>query len=255
MAQVLKGIRFGGVVLRLVSVGGECNDGRMLRKVDVGFRGNVCKLVKPGKSNGSAVVGVVSSILSVDSNGVLCGKASVGRLSSECERGVNFLPRGMNCCPGFATGGAVRCFKCLENMGGGRLSSGIRRILESIGLCRGHGSGIGSFSKKVGRELKVTVAYMTGPRVVVFSRPAIKLSPRRETEFGGLVEGLSGAGAVMLSARVLSSMRRITSCVVLVGRKYLAGFRGVNKGSGRWYCRGKVVRDSFGASNVCGFYY
>lgn len=132
---------------------------------------------------------------------------------------LNCLPRGCKFCPSLSI---CSCVVCVTSVGklhpvitGGETLGLLRRIK----VTRGQGGGVHALSKKVVQEIKVTRTVLGSPQVLMLSRPATNLSPGREVQFQGLIDRLSRSHLILLSARVISSIRCITGRVVLVGRK------------------------------------
>lgn len=112
----------------------------------------------------------------------------------------------------------------------------MNRILEVISLRSAKQGETKRFSVNVGRHLKVTVTLLGDPRLLVLSRPAGKLSPVNVRRLHSLVHSFSsGKVAIVLSDRVLSRIRLVTSSVNVVSgnilkcRKPVGGSRGLRR--------------------------
>lgn len=115
----------------------------------------------------------------------------------------------------------VVCVSSVGKLGVPFTEGGIGRLLGRMKVRGFDGEGVGGLSKKVIEHMKVTRTVLGSPRVLILSRPATKLSPGREVHFHGLVDRLSRRHLILLSARVMSSVRCVTGGVVLVGSKRL----------------------------------
>lgn len=81
----------------------------------------------------------------------------------------------------------------------------------------------GRCSLKVGRHLNLTKTLLKHPPVLVLSRPAGNLSPSNVRRVHGLMGSLPDlcSYAILVSSRVLSRVRLVTSSVKVLGRKQL----------------------------------
>lgn len=187
--------------------------------IDTALGPKMCNLLKTGNTNGAALVHVLYTILRSASKRMLLSKGRMASVKTSCQGILNCLPRSFKCCPGCATIRFLVCVTTLGKVPGGITGGHIARLLRIISLDRITGGGMGAFSNNVGREMKVTRTLLGGPGVLVLSRPATKLSPGRHIHFHGLLSRCTNSGVMVLSARVMSSVRTVTSRILLVGGK------------------------------------
>lgn len=206
-------------------LGGICpGKGRTLGSIYLRVPANVFKLLNPGKTNGSALVHVLITLVRPASNRIGVYKCSLVQRHGRVQKMLKCLPRSFH----FFTGcGACRFLSCtthLSNVGYGSLQGGtISRVLRGIKLFSMHSQCTGGLSKNVGHHLKVTRTLVRRPGIVVMSRPAAKLSPRRQVHFHGLLSRIDrGSIAVVLSARVINSVSDAYGYVTLVGGKRIS---------------------------------
>lgn len=95
-------------------------------------------------------------------------------------------------------------------------------MLRVIRLAGANGGQTKRFSLNVGRQLNVTVTLLGDPRLLVLSRPAGNLSPLKVRRLQRLVHSFPyGKVAIVLSDRVLSRIRRVTSRINVVTNNIL----------------------------------
>lgn len=139
------------------------------------------------------------------------------------------LVRGPPVCRGLSTERGLGMERLLLNASRGEVS----RILRVMSLAGAKGGGTKRFSLKVGRELNVTVTLLKRPRLLVLSRPAGKLSPVNVRRLQRLVQFFPRRKvAMVLSDRVLSRMRLLTSGIKVVSNKVLKCRKTLGRKSG-----------------------
>ncbi len=206
-----------GLVVRISKLSGECNARLTIDSISFDVGGNrVINFLKPGNTNGSAVVGVLANCLSLARNGISVSNFSVVRCPRRTGGHVNCLPRVPPLC---VSVGISRCLKFVFSLGGIGFPGTTRvgRIVGLIGVSGMTNHLVGGLSGNCHREMNFTNTLVNGPSMLVLSRPAINLSPGRVVRVEGLVSELNGGRAVVLSSRVLSRVRTIYGHMVVVG--------------------------------------
>lgn len=196
----------------------------------------VFKLLKPGNTNGSAAVLVVLKLARPASNSIRVYNVSSAERPVRMGQGVNCLPRSIKFCSSVANSRGLVCATHLGNVSSTRTGIGTLRLVRRIKLTKRVGGGAKGCSHNVHRQLKLTSILVGGPRVVVLSRPASKVSPTNIRRFVRLVERLDQGRklAILFSSRRLSRIRGIYSHIKLFGDKGLIALVSVSSlGSGR----------------------
>lgn len=209
------------LIVRAGGLAGVCKRRATIGSIGLRIGPNqVCKLLKHGKTNGAAVVGVVLNLAPVASNRISIFKRGVGNRRGHVCPHVKTVVRAPNFCPGLANARGLRVFTGLQKTPRPGTIGGTLRIIK---LPCGSGGLFDGCSLNVGRHLNVTGTVLRSPRLLVLSRPAGKLSPVNVTRIEGFVGGLDirHNGAVLVSDRVLSRVSLLTSSVNVVSRKIL----------------------------------
>lgn len=208
-------------LVRAGRLAGVCKRRATIGSMGLRIGGNeVCNLLKHGNTKGAAVVGVVLKLAPVASKRVSMFKRGVGNGRGQVCPEVNTVVRAPKFCPGLAKARGLRVFTGLHNA---TTPGTMGATLRVINLPCGSGGLFDGCSLNVGRELNVTGTVLRSPRLLVLSRPAGKLSPVNVTRMEGFVGSLDGRhkGAVLVSDRVLSRVRLLTSSVNVVSRNIL----------------------------------
>lgn len=180
--------------------------------------GKIFKLLKRGKTKGAALVEILAAILAPADNAMDVSKVLCYRKGCPGVRHrVNCLPRRVSLCPNLAIRRYLRCVKSLTNMPGRSYQGHVRCCLRGADLARRQGGGVERLSNKVGQEINLMRTLLGRPGFLVISRPAAKLSPRRQVHVQGLLISFSRGEAVLFSARMMRSLTTIYGRLTIVG--------------------------------------
>lgn len=209
------------VVLRCEDVAGGFKGGRTIGRLALGLGGNaVCKLLKRGKDNGAALVGVTT------------------KLAGPARKRVLFRKRPLDCCSGTSvTCVSARPFFC-DCVGMGSIRTCCTSFFRSFSERRFEGAvrhlnlgrrvGTSTVSDKVGTGLGTTTALTEGTSLLLLSRPLGNISCGTERRVVTLVLRRTSRGhAVIVSARLVRRMRDFVRSTVFVGSKRLISIIGI----------------------------
>lgn len=186
---------WGVDVLRAVSLGGCCKarPGVAGTLSNIGFsmrRKRFMTMMKASNSKGSAVLRVVKNLSAPADKGIVMHKRRLTgggsrRLAVFEEEGVNFVFRGCGLIPVLGICRGVILPMRLSKSAMSRKF--VSRMIRVLTLRSGLGGVPGGLSKKRRREITVTETLITGPTVILTSRPANGLSSGADTSIVKLV--------------------------------------------------------------------
>lgn len=215
-------------VLRAGSLGGCCNarPGVAHTLSNMGFsirRKRFMTIMKASNSKGSALLRVVKKLSAPASKDIIMTKGrltGVGsrRLAVFHEEGVNFVFRGCGLIPVL---GICRGVILPMRLSKSAMSRGfVSRIIAVLKLRSGLGDVPGGLSNNRRREITVTETLITGPTVILTSRPANGLSSGADTSILKLLREADErfSRALMVVARG-GTVTRLTSHVIEVRSK------------------------------------
>lgn len=215
-------------MLRAASLGGCCNArpgvAGTLSNIALSVRRNrFITVINASNDNGSALLGVVNKLSAPASNDVGMGKGRLSGLGSRRlavfhEHGVKFVFRGCGLIPilGICRG-VILPIRLSNSAISGQFVS---RMIGVLTLSKGLGDVPGGLSNNRRRHMTVTHTLISGPTVVLTSRPANGLSDQADDSILNLL-GIADRGfrrALMVVARG-GRVTRLTSQVVHVRSK------------------------------------
>lgn len=133
-----------------------------------------------GKTNGSAAVSVVSNRLGGSNNDILVYNGSVSYNVNRVTTQLKIIFRGSILSHTLSIHSGLGYHTTLCNVDNGRFGTELSRLSRvlSFGSLLSHP--INGLSNNREQEVSVTHTLFRGPRVLVLSRPAAKLSPRAQ---------------------------------------------------------------------------
>lgn len=108
-------------------------------------------------------------------------------------------------------------------------AGGVGRLLSVLSLSSIGGGGVSGLSNNVGHHINVTRTVLGSPRVLIVSRPATKLSPKRHIHLQGFVSRFSRSQVILVSARVMSSVRCVSAHGTVVGTKRVISIKAATR--------------------------
>lgn len=226
MTGSLDGGRWLGVVLvgrplvELARVTTTCSRGGILRRVGLRVtRGSFLKMVNPGKKKGAALVGVVLNLLGPSTKAVrfFRRKGRIGRVAVKC------LPR----CGAVSGGFPVSiCRIILSKLGGrgslfhsfsGTRRSGMHRAVTHVKLRNLRRETVKRLDNKRLRETLLKHTLISGPRIIVLSRPGACVSGHFRTHLCTLLRRVGGRYTVILIDRSVNAVLRGMGDVTYMG--------------------------------------
>lgn len=152
-----------------------------LSRLSFGVQGNyLATLIKPSKTKGAALVHLVTNLLSTASNSLSILKVSIGTRSRTIRSELDCVPRGFKLCRRLSIDRGVGLCTSLRNVPlriEARQFRGLLRVAKLTGFAGHRTNGL---SNNVGRGLDLTYALIHSPRLLLLSRPAMKMSPFSE---------------------------------------------------------------------------
>lgn len=217
------------VFLSLAGVGGSFKRNsdhmRILGNVSLSVRGKrFYILLKPSKSKGSALLGVVKNVSHTSDKRVavrnrLVRGVAIGHLD-RCQEGrLKCIFRVCGLVPGLAIHRGVRINTCLDSR-----TLSMSRLLSALNLSTRRGGLPGRLSNNRRRHATVNETVIGGPSVLLYSRPANTLSCGASGRVLGLVRAIGRGcnGAIMVMARG-STVGSVTSRIIQVHSNVVQG--------------------------------
>lgn len=203
----------------------------------LGVRGRrLCKLVKPGNTNGAAMFGLLAKMCGPSSKGILLSKGSLakgggvrvdGTKVTEAFRGVHLFGRlAILSGIGMKLRGRRRCSavrKVLELPGchgmRGRVSRGTVRLLGMFSLRGFTSCGTTGLPCKRREGLRVTETLTASPGLLLLSRPTTKVGPGRAKRLVSVVHFIESRFrvAVLLVRRSVGLMDNVYRRLAMLG--------------------------------------
>lgn len=220
--------------VRVRNLAGQCHGDITLSGVRLAIRRNrQFNFVKPGKTKGSAAVGLLLSFVGPDGKDTQIFKLSTRGSSRDLGHVVKCIPDSIRCCDGLA----IR--RVLVVAKGFRRVRGVGRVVT---CCIRHftlrpGGGVGSLSLNGQGGITVIGDLVFGPRLLVLSRPAGKLSPLVRRHLFRRLGCRGGRNtAIFVSARGLPRIRTFYAQATFVHRNGVVSIRSVTSN-----CRPKGI--------------
>lgn len=210
-----------GPVVRLASVSTSCSRGAMLDRIGLAMcRHSFLNMVNPGNNKGAALVGVVLKLLGPTSNDIhFCGgRGRMPRVTVKC------LPRCGDVSGGFPVS---MCRIMLSKLGGRgslfrhcapRRHRLIDQVVTHVNLRNLRDHTVNRLDKKRLRHTLLKHTLISGPRIIVLSRPGACVSGQFRTGLCSLLRRVGGRQTVVLMDRSVNAILRGMGAVTYIGR-------------------------------------
>lgn len=226
-----------GCTLRLESVSGDFNSIRTGSRMSLALEGSrVLTVLKRGKDKGAALVGVVCKVCCPSRKRVFMGKGrmAVHSPGSSCRLKVNVMRRRFGLMSMLAmTRGVILKLPKGKGLSVGEVARSVRGLTSGCNFRLSLSRGVCRVSISRGRAIRVVGVLCHNTEVLVLSRPATILAPRRSSQLFSVLEGVEGSKySVVVVARGLRRILTLSSHItVLEGKGCVSAMRATRTGT------------------------
>lgn len=184
-------------------------------------RNRLIKVVKPGNTNGSALLGTVFNLIHVRRNAIALHNRSVAGLHTSVliGRKITFIPRAGGIFPSLAVRRGVRIKYCRGPGVFARRFSQIASVFPTLN--RHHGRHTNSLSNNRHRVITVNHTLVVRPDILLLSRPDTKLSPTLRSRIFIQIEDVGTANiAIVVIRRGTDQYLRVISHNCILSRNH-----------------------------------
>lgn len=209
------------LTVRLGNVAGAFNS--VITGGSIGLRmggDRVLTVLNRGNDNGAALVGVLSNVCFPSRNRVFVGNGRiiVGSPGSSFRYKVKVIRRRFGLISIFGTArGVILNIGSNGGFGLGRTRGGIHRVASGCNFRVSLGEGVCRVSISRGRAIRVVGILCENTSVLVLSRPATILAPRRASGLFSILHGVhTSNGSVVVVARGLRRILTLSSHITIL---------------------------------------
>ncbi|MBI4179972.1 ATP-binding cassette domain-containing protein [bacterium] len=192
-------------------------------------RGEIVGFLGPNGAGKTTTMRMLTGYLPPTSGTAAVAGHDVVSESLEVRRRVGYLPETTPLYPELTVREYLEFIGGLRGLAGARLAAGIERSVESCGLRKVFGKGIGELSKGYRQRVGIGQAILHDPDLLILDEPTSGLDPSQVVEVRDLVSSLGKEKTVILSTHVLSEVQAVCSRVLIISAGRIVADGGITE--------------------------
>lgn len=181
-------------------------------------RGDIVGFLGPNGAGKTTTMRILAGFLPPTSGRVSVAGIDVMLDSLEARRHVGYMPENVPMYPEMRVEEYLRYRGRLKNLGGRRLRTRVKEMLEECGLLDARKKLIGSLSKGYRQRVGLADSLLHEPELLILDEPTIGLDPHQVRHIRNLIRGLAQRHTVLLSSHILSEVEAICRHVIILNR-------------------------------------
>jgi ABC-2 type transport system ATP-binding protein len=182
---------------------------------EVGQR-EVLGLLGPNGSGKSTVLRVLTGYLRPNAGVVQAGRFDLVRHGRAARGRIGYVPEDAPLYPHMRVNEFLAFMGGLRGLQGRLLHERMDSVLERLALDDMRTVIIGRLSRGYRQRVAIAQAILHEPALLVLDEPTNGLDPRQIIEFRGLIRGLAGYGAVIVTSHILREIELVADRVAIL---------------------------------------
>lgn len=136
----------------------------------------------------------------------------------EVKQRIGYLPEGAPMWPDMTTGAFLRFIARVRGYEGAEIDERISQAINKTQLSSVMEQPIETLSKGYKRRVGLAQALLHDPEVLILDEPTDGLDPNQKYEVRGLIQGMSGDKAIIVSTHILEEVEAVCSRAVIIAK-------------------------------------